>query len=117
MSAMHGRALPPLPGDSGEALPFTPIDFLMPTGVVIPMQVNPRATLGNIKEDLNREAKKYALFALLKDQGFYNFLGGFVCRIEPLQLIQTSGRLLLVSRASPSHARGWLARLPYYVIL
>ena len=81
MSAMHGRALPPLPGDSGEALPFTPIDFLMPTGVVIPMQVNPRATLGNIKEDLYREAKKYPLFALLKDQGFYNFLGGFVCRI------------------------------------
>ena len=76
---MHGRPLPLLPpgysrGALGEA-----VDFLLPTGVVIPMQVDPSATLGDIKEDLYREAKKYPLFALLKDQSFYNFLGEVVC--------------------------------------
>ena len=84
MAAMHGRALPPLPG---EELPLTAIDFLMPTGGVIPMQVSPRATLRKIKEDLYLEAKKYPLFTLLKDQGFYNFLGGFGGRIEPISSI------------------------------
>ncbi len=69
---MVGRALPPLPGEDPAAIL---VDFLLPTSVIIPMQCRPRATLREIKEQLYREAKNYPLFSLLKDQGFYNFMG------------------------------------------
>ena len=76
MATMQGRALPPLPGErvelSGEP---TPVDFFLPTGIMIFMKVNPQATLREIKETLYKEARNYPLFSLLKNEGFYNFLG------------------------------------------
>ncbi len=72
MASMVGRALPPLPGEEPAVMS---VDFLLPTGVIIPMLCRPRATLGQIKDDLYREANNYPLFSLLKDQGFYNFMG------------------------------------------
>lgn len=74
MSVMSGRALPPIPG-SDRDLPMTSVDFLLPTGIMVPMACTPRSTLREVKEQLYQEAKKYPLFSLLKDQGFYNFLG------------------------------------------
>ena len=72
MAAMLGRPLPLLPG---EEPPLTPVDFLLPTGVIVPMPCSPRWTLREVKDELYNAAKKYPLYSLLKDQGFYNFLG------------------------------------------
>ena len=72
MASMAGRALPPLPSDEP---PLVSVDFLLPTGVIVPMECSPRATLCDIKEELYKEAKDYPLYSLLKDQGFYNFVG------------------------------------------
>ena len=89
---MQGRPLPLPPG--GRTVNGQAVDFLLPTGFVIPMQANPRATLRDIKEDLFHEAKKYPLFALLKDQGFYNFLGGFWLTISHGGSIEPSALVL-----------------------
>lgn len=81
MALMSGRALPPLPGEKPSTVP---VDFFLPTGIVVNMSVNTTATLAKLKEDLFREAKSYPLFKLLKDQSFYNFLGkykGGACRL------------------------------------
>ena len=92
MSGMVGRALPPLPGQGaptfpGQSAPPTfpgqsaptsklpNVDFFLPTGVMVSLQVSPTSSLIEIKDQLFRAAKKYPLFTLLKDQGFYNFLG------------------------------------------
>ncbi len=87
---MVGRALPPLPGHrpnpSGskkekdvaaakKEAALKDVDFFLPTGIMIVLPVNPMSTLMEIKEQLYKEARKYPLFTLLKDQGFYNFLG------------------------------------------
>lgn len=92
MSAMLGRALPPLPGEVAPAvLQPAPtkvlVDFLLPTGVIVPMQCNQRSTLRQVKVELFREAKGYPLFSLLKEKGFYNFVGK---REETLETLATS---------------------------
>lgn len=51
------------------------VDFFLPTGIMISLPINPDSNLIEIKNLLFREARKYPLFSLLKDQGFYNFLG------------------------------------------
>lgn len=82
MATMQNRALPPLPGEPvpveqpGEDIN---IDFFLPTGLLIPLQVNLQFTLREVKEALYKEAKNYPLFFLLKNEGFYNFLGGLPC--------------------------------------
>ena len=67
-SGMLGRALPPLPGQ-------LKIDFFLPTGIMVTILVSPESTLREMKDMLFKEAKRYPLFSLLKDQGFYNFVG------------------------------------------
>ena len=74
MSVMSGRALPPIPGSDLDR-PMTSVDFLLPTGIMVAMACTPRSTLREVKEQLYQEARKYPLFSLLKDQGFYNFMG------------------------------------------
>ena len=73
---MQGRALPPVPVErvemSGGPIP---VDFFLPTGIMICLKINPQATLREIKEMLYKEARNYPLFSLLKNEGFYNFLG------------------------------------------
>ena len=64
----QGRALPAVPGEE--------VDFLLPTGLMITLtSVTPASSLRQLKDRVYQEAKKYPLFSLLKDQGFYNFLG------------------------------------------
>ena len=99
MSLMSGRALPPIPGSDRDR-PMTSVDFLLPTGIMVPMACTPHSTLREVKEQLYQEARKYPLFSLLKDQGFYNFLGecrgvgGWAGRAP-----ETDQRLHLVSRS------------------
>lgn len=62
-----GRALPPVPG--GE------VDFLLPTGLMVTLKASPSSSLRQLKDRLYQEARQYPLFSMLKDQGFYNFLG------------------------------------------
>ena len=76
---MSGRALPPIPGSDLDR-PMTSVDFLLPTGIMVAMACTPRSTLREVKEQLYQEARKYPLFSLLKDQGFYNFMGE--CRVS-----------------------------------
>ena len=64
---MPGRALPPVP--CGE------VDFLLPTGMMVTLNATPSTTLRQLKDRLYQEAKQQPLFSMLKDQGFYNFLG------------------------------------------
>jgi hypothetical protein len=64
---MPGRALPPVP--CGE------VDLLLPTGMMVTLSATPSTTLRQLKDRLYQEAKQHPLFSLLKDQGFYNFLG------------------------------------------
>lgn len=67
-----GRALPPVP--SGE------VYFLLPTGVMVTLKAIPTSSLRQLKDRLYLEAKKFPRFSMLKDQGFYNFLGKYcVC--------------------------------------
>ena len=85
MSAIAKRALPPLPPGQVERpverpvekpVPVKYVDFLLPTGILITItQVSTTETLRQLKDKLFREAKGYPLYSLLKDQGFYNFLG------------------------------------------
>lgn len=76
MSAgMAGRALPPLPGQRPSSVQQMNVDFFLPTGIMVSFPVSPKCTLREIKVQLFNEARKYPLFSLLKDQGFYNFLG------------------------------------------
>ena len=64
----QGRALPAVPGEE--------VDFLLPTGLMITLtSVTPASSLRQLKDRVYQEAKQYPLFSLLKDQGFYNFLG------------------------------------------
>ena len=69
---LPGRALPPVPGGgvtSGE------VDFLLPTGLMATLKTTPTSSLRQLKDRLYQEARQYPLFSMLKDQGFYNFLG------------------------------------------
>lgn len=75
MSGMVGRALPPLPGQRPSAQPQTNVDFFLPTGIMVSIPINPGLNLREVKDQLFKDAKKYPLFSLLKDQGFYNFAG------------------------------------------
>lgn len=63
----QGRALPPVPGSE--------VDFLLPTGLMVTVNATLDTSLRQLKDRLYQEAKKYPLFSMLKDQGFYNFLG------------------------------------------
>lgn len=83
--ANRHRALPPIPGqrpaaptrgDTGSVDKGpTSVDFFLPTGIMITLPIDPSSNLRDIKSLLFREARKYPLFSLLKDHGFYNFLG------------------------------------------
>ena len=64
---MPGRALPPVP--CGE------VDLLLPTGMMVTLSATFSTTLRQLKDRLYQEAKQHPLFSMLKDQGFYNFLG------------------------------------------
>ena len=70
---MNKRALPPVPGQRPGS--NSNVDFFLPTGIMVSFPVNPKSSLREIKDQLFKEARKYPLFSLLKDQGFYNFLG------------------------------------------
>ncbi|EDO42011.1 predicted protein [Nematostella vectensis] len=50
------------------------VDCLLPTGVLIPIEVRIEATLGEIKNKLWREAASYPLFNLLKEMSSYVFV-------------------------------------------
>ncbi|KAG1679555.1 Phosphatidylinositol 4,5-bisphosphate 3-kinase catalytic subunit delta isoform [Nymphon striatum] len=50
------------------------IDFLMPNGLLIPLQVTRDATLLEIKDELWEEARKYPLYGTLHDSQHYVFL-------------------------------------------
>ena len=80
MAAMLGRALPPVPGQRPTAQ--LNADVFLPTGIMISLQVDPKSTLSEIKDQVYREARKYPLFTLLKDQGFYNFQGEWLSFIK-----------------------------------
>ena len=73
---MPRRALPPVP--CGE------VDFLLPTGLMLTLSASPSTSLRQLKDGLYQEAKQYPLFSMLKDQGFYNFLGklSFLDRVQ-----------------------------------
>ncbi len=79
---MSRRALPPLPVPGQP----TAVDFFLPTGIMIPMTVSPLSTLREIKDLLYKEARNYPLFSLLKNEGFYNFLGKMCCMHCPYVL-------------------------------
>lgn len=51
------------------------VDFLMPTGLLIPLRCNRDATLERLKADLWNEAKKQPLFHKLLDSTYYIFVG------------------------------------------
>ena len=51
------------------------MDFLLPTGLMVTLGATPSTSLRELKDRLYQEAKQYPLFSMLKDQGFYNFLG------------------------------------------
>ena len=72
---MQARALPPLPGQRPSSQQHLNVDFFLPNGIMVSFPIDPKATLREIKDQLYREARKQPLFSLLKDQGFYNFLG------------------------------------------
>ncbi len=76
---MQDRALPPLPGQRPGSQQASQqqmnVDFFLPNGIMVSIPVNPKASLREIKDLLYREARKMPLFSLLKEQGFYNFLG------------------------------------------
>ena len=42
------------------------VDFLLPTGILIPLACKPSHKLEDIKEQLWRKAKEYPLFGLLR---------------------------------------------------
>ena len=65
------RGLPPVPGQE-ELLN---VDFLLPTGMLITLSCHKMSTLADIKAAVWQEARGLPLFDLLKDQGFYSFLG------------------------------------------
>ena len=81
---MQDRALPPLPGqrpspvqqylDTNEGI-IVNVDFFLPNGIMVTIPLSPKTPLREIKVQLFREARKMPLFSLLKDQGFYSFLG------------------------------------------
>ena len=50
------------------------VDCLLPTGIIICLHCNRDATLGSIKTNLWKEAKKYPLHSLLSDPGSYIFV-------------------------------------------
>lgn len=79
MTDMVNRPLPSLPGEKVEV---STMDFLLPTGILVQMQVGSNSTLRELKENLFREARKYPLFSLLKEQGFYNFLGEYIIQFH-----------------------------------
>ena len=91
MSGMVGRALPPLPGQRASVQPQTNVDFFLPTGIMVSILISPMSTVREVKDQLFKDAKKFPLFSLLKDQGFYNFVGK-----SPYSLTCCPGFILLV---------------------
>ncbi|XP_066295841.1 phosphatidylinositol 4,5-bisphosphate 3-kinase catalytic subunit alpha isoform-like [Branchiostoma lanceolatum] len=69
-----------MPPSSGELWgmhlmpPKVPVDCLLPTGIMITLDVPREATLEHIKGDLWREARKYPLFHKLQDETMYIFI-------------------------------------------
>ena len=51
------------------------VDFLLPTGMLITLTVFSHMTLAEIKTSLWQEARNYPLYELMKDSGFYSFVG------------------------------------------
>ena len=51
------------------------VDFLMPTGLLIPLRCTRDATLERVKADLWNEAKKQPLFHKLLEPTYYIFVG------------------------------------------
>jgi len=81
MSGMinRNRALPPIPGrappQQQQQAKNVTVDFFLPTGIMVTTSIAPSSSLRKIKDTVFKEAKKYPLYSLLKDQGFYNFIG------------------------------------------
>ncbi|XP_065886495.1 phosphatidylinositol 4,5-bisphosphate 3-kinase catalytic subunit beta isoform-like [Dysidea avara] len=60
----------------GRPLPPQPVDFLLPTGIIVSLQCHQSETLSEVKKRLWAETKKnHPLFSLLRDAAWYNFLG------------------------------------------
>ena len=65
------RGLPPLPQEE-----LLNVDFLLPTGMLITLSCHKMSTLSDIKSAVWQEARNLPLFDnMLKDHGFYSFLG------------------------------------------
>jgi len=60
---------------AGRPLPPQPVDFLLPTGIIVSLQCHQSETLSEVKKKLWAEAKKHPLFSLLRDAAWYNFVG------------------------------------------
>ena len=77
MSAMVNRALPPIPGRAPQQQQAKNVtmDFFLPTGIMVTSPIAPSSSLRKMKDTVFKEAKKYPLYSLLKDPGFYNFVG------------------------------------------
>ena len=73
MSGRPPRGLPPLPGQGD--LDHMNVDFLLPTGMLITLTCHKMTSLADIKTAVWQEARNQPLFDLMKDQGFYSFLG------------------------------------------
>ena len=72
--ANRRRGLPPLPGQE-DVEDHTNVDFLLPTGMLITLACHKTTTLADIKTAVWQEARSLPLFDLMKDKGFYSFLG------------------------------------------
>ena len=53
----------------------TAVDFLLPTGMLVTFTCYPGMTLADIKTAVWQEARNYPLYELMKDSGFYSFVG------------------------------------------
>ncbi len=49
------------------------VQCLMPNGILIPLDLNGDSLLSEVKEELWCEAKRFPLFAVLKEPSSYNF--------------------------------------------
>lgn len=51
------------------------VDFLLPTGMLITLSCRKTSTLAEIKQAVWFETRNLPLFDVIKDSGFYGFLG------------------------------------------
>lgn len=74
---MAGNSIPikrdPLPVPGQDDL--VNVDFLLPTGMLITLACHKMSTLAEIKAAVWFEARNLPLFDVIKDSGFYGFLG------------------------------------------